>query len=242
MMVNRPARQIAQLRTGSGDAGLARGIGVADHRIGVGYIELIADQHDAERRIQMIDEHRSLVRQTVAVGVAEQQDALAGLSSRVCCLLDPVHDDFLRSVDRRGRGASFNHQDVTVRQHIQRAGIRKPGRELLDFEARRDGRRRAVPTRHLCGMHRRQQVLMNRGKIRIGAKLPMGVDGSRTARGGREQAGDRQGGKPDGAHGGSPSRTPTRWRYTMLQPFHPVTSRSSTTTADSVKPVGTTDV
>ena len=59
------------------------------HAIGVGDIEIIADQHHAEGRMQMIQEDKCLVGHAVAIGVAQQQDAVAGLDAGMGLLLDP---------------------------------------------------------------------------------------------------------------------------------------------------------
>src|SRR5579871_430892 len=189
----------------------------------------------------MVEEHGFLVRQAVRAGDAEQQDALAGLRAGVRLRLHPVHDDIFRPADS-GRGpARLNDQYITIRQHIQGAWIREAGRERLHLKARRDGGCRAVPTDDFSEMERRHQVLMDRWQIGVGADLAAWIYGCGTASSQRDQKGGGRG-AVNRRQGRFPSRTPTPWRYTMVQPFQAVTSRIATTSAERIKPVGTTDV
>jgi hypothetical protein len=114
-MVDRPARQIAQLYARIGDPSLAGDVRIADHRIGVGHIQIVTDQHHAKRRVQMIDEHGFLVRYAVAMRVTKQQNALPRLRTGVRHLLDPVHDQFLRAADWTRRTPGLDHQDIAIR-------------------------------------------------------------------------------------------------------------------------------
>ena len=84
-MVDRPARKRHEGRAGLADFGVALGVGIAHDGVGVGDIEIVADQRHAERRIQMIEEDGAHVGHAVAIGVAQQRDAvaLAGVAARV---------------------------------------------------------------------------------------------------------------------------------------------------------------
>ena len=48
-MIDRPAGQLGQRRAGRDDLGVALPVGIGDGGIGVGDLEIIADQGDTER-------------------------------------------------------------------------------------------------------------------------------------------------------------------------------------------------
>src|SRR3954454_8112290 len=100
-MVDWPARQRRQHRARRGDLGITFGVGISDDRIGVGDIEIVADQRDAERRVEMVEEDALRVRDAVAVAVAQQRDAvaLAGVAAGCRPGLDVSHYDFLGPLD-----------------------------------------------------------------------------------------------------------------------------------------------
>ena len=68
-MIDRPAGKIGELGAGSGDVGLSFLIGIADNGIGIRNVEIIADQRDAERRIEVVQEDGSLIGNAVAVQI-----------------------------------------------------------------------------------------------------------------------------------------------------------------------------
>ena len=77
VVIDRPARQLRQSRARRGDLGVALVVGISDDGVGVGDIEIVADQRDAERRVEMIEEDALGVRHAVAIGVTQQGDAVA---------------------------------------------------------------------------------------------------------------------------------------------------------------------
>jgi hypothetical protein len=77
-MIDRSARKIGELGAGSGDAGLPFLIGIADDGIGVRNVQIVADQRDAERRIEVVQEDGSQFGSAIAIG-AQQRDAVSAL-------------------------------------------------------------------------------------------------------------------------------------------------------------------
>src|SRR5262249_52307982 len=77
VMIDRPAWQWSQRRTRCGDFGVAFVVGISDDGVGVGDVEIVADQRDAEWRIEMIEEYAPGVRHAVAVSITQQRDAVA---------------------------------------------------------------------------------------------------------------------------------------------------------------------
>src|SRR5256885_1498863 len=57
MMIDRAARKVGELGTCGRYAGLSGLIGIADDRIGVCYVEIVSNQGDAKRRVQMVKKH-----------------------------------------------------------------------------------------------------------------------------------------------------------------------------------------
>ena len=82
VMVDRARGQVDDLYAGRGDLRIARLVGKAHDRIGVGDIEFVADERHAEGRIQSGQKHGSRVRDAVAVGVAQQRDAVGAGNGR----------------------------------------------------------------------------------------------------------------------------------------------------------------
>ena len=109
MMINGSARKVRQLGAGSGDAGLPFLIGIAHDGIGVRNVEIIADQCDAERRIEVVQEDGSLIGNAIAIGVAQQRDAVSALGCGAGEPRYPVSDYVLGPVDWRFRTIALDH-------------------------------------------------------------------------------------------------------------------------------------
>ena len=107
----------------------------------------------------MVEEDALLVRDAVAIGIAEQGDAvaLAGVAARCCPGLDKAHDDFLRPLDRGClRCLGFHDQNVAVRERVERTRMLQTRRQWLDLQALRHLRGLALlPADNLGDVHRR---------------------------------------------------------------------------------------
>jgi hypothetical protein len=62
---------------GALDLRLPGAVREADHRIGVGDVEVVADQRHAERRVQVLEEHRLELGRAVVAQAAQQVMRLA---------------------------------------------------------------------------------------------------------------------------------------------------------------------
>src|SRR5260370_26184433 len=108
-MIDRAARKVGQLGTRSGDAGLPFLIGIADDRVSIGYVKIMANQSDAKGRIEVIQKHGSYVGNAITLGVAQQRDAVSALALCACEPLYPASDQVLGAVDRRFRPLALHH-------------------------------------------------------------------------------------------------------------------------------------
>src|ERR1700746_3666866 len=108
-MIDRAARKVGELGAGSRDAGLPFLIGIAHDGVRVRYVKIIADQRDAERRIELVQEDGSYIGNAVTLGVAQQRDAVSALGCGAGEPRYPGGDYVLGTVDRRFRTIAFNH-------------------------------------------------------------------------------------------------------------------------------------
>ena len=112
-------------------------IGEFHDRIGIGDVEILADQHHAERRIQPAEEDAARLGDAVAVGVAQQRDAVGARHPGARPFLRLPVDKALDAlaVVRLRRRVALGDQHVAVGQHIDRARMIEPGREGRDRHA-----------------------------------------------------------------------------------------------------------
>jgi len=145
VMIDRPAGQIGHLHTGRGDPGVAVAIGKAQQRIGVGDVEVVADERHAERRGEALEEHRAGLGHAVAIGIAQQGDAVGAGHARAGAphhqLRDPARD--ASGIPGSLRRVGLGDQHVAIRQHEQPARMVERVGEGGDGESRRGGRRGA---------------------------------------------------------------------------------------------------
>ena len=92
-------------------------VGIAHDGVGVRDVEIVTDQDDAERRMEMVEKDRSRRRLPTGLIVAQERDAIArsGVAARCHPLFDEPHDEVFRPCDRLRRGRfRFNDQHVAV--------------------------------------------------------------------------------------------------------------------------------
>ena len=121
MVVDGATRKRRQHGAGRGDLCIACRVGIPNDRIGIGDIEVVADQDHAEGRVEVIEEDALRLGLAVAIGVAQQRYAVArpGVPARSDSGLNPAHDQILRAVDRIGpRLPRLDHQDVAVWENV----------------------------------------------------------------------------------------------------------------------------
>ena len=66
-MIDRSAGKVGELGARGGDAGLSILVGIADDRVGVGDIKIMADQRDAKWRIEMVQKDGSQLGNAVTI-------------------------------------------------------------------------------------------------------------------------------------------------------------------------------
>src|SRR5690348_5242379 len=109
MVIYRSARKLRELGAWGTDAGLPFLIGIADDRVGVRYIEIIANQSDAKGRIEMVQEDGPYVGNAVTIRIAQQRDAVSALAFGAGKPLYPAGDQILGTMDRRFRAIALDH-------------------------------------------------------------------------------------------------------------------------------------
>ena len=121
MVVDRAARQVGKLGARSGDLSLALLVGEAHHRVGVGHVEVAADQRHAERREQVPEEDGSGFGAAVPIGVAQERDPVGAGDTSTGHLLNLLHGPALEALGLLGRLVGFGDQHVAVGQDVDPA-------------------------------------------------------------------------------------------------------------------------
>ena len=121
------------------------------------------------------------------------------------------------------------------------------GRQCMNLQSLRHGGSFLAPSYDLCDAHRRHQILLQRGQLGIGADLHFRV-ASMIVTAGESEAGDKKSGETrqfgrtcvlEDVH---LDHTPNRWRFVRAPATRAVNTRTMTTSAESIRPVGTTAV
>ncbi len=143
MVVDGTTRQIHQLGAGSGNTGVAGRVRIAQHRVGIGHVQLVAHQRHAKRRIEVFEQHRALVGHTVAVGVTQKRDAVGAGHAGAGAFHHQLHGHALDATRvGLGWGIGFGYQHIAIGQHMYPARVVQVARK----------------SRHLgtgCGLRRR---------------------------------------------------------------------------------------
>ena len=165
------ARQVGDLDRRAG-AGVAFAIRHAHQRVGVGDIQRIADQGHAEWRGQVFQECGLEFGHAIAVGVAQQTDAVGTGHAATGLLHHRAHD---LALDPAGaalarRCVGLGHQHVAIGQHVQPAWMVQAAGEGVDREAcGRGGFLALLPADRRGDVHGRQRDALRLGQGRIGA-------------------------------------------------------------------------
>src|SRR5580704_19380024 len=124
-MIDGSARKVGELGAWCRDAGLPFLIGIADDGVSVRHVEILANQSDAKGRIEVVQEDGSLIESAIALGIAQQRDAVSALAFGAGEPLYPAGDQILGAVDRRFRTIALDHQHVPVGKHVERPWMLK---------------------------------------------------------------------------------------------------------------------
>ncbi|MNP10537.1 hypothetical protein D3C76_1026930 [compost metagenome] len=124
-MVQCAARQISHRRTRALDRGGAGFVMKAQQAIGVGDVEVVANQGHAKRRIEVFDKGRAGFRDAVMVAVAQQADAVGAGHAGAGAVHDLAHHPAANAlaVIGLGRGIGFGHQDIAIGQGVEPARV-----------------------------------------------------------------------------------------------------------------------
>ena len=121
MVVERPARQVGHLRRRSSDVRLTGHVREAHDRVRVRDVEHVAHERRPEWRRQAVEKHRVQRCHAVAIGVAQQRDAIRTRRRAAGLRLEVLEEGTLDSlrVVRSRRRVRLGHQHVAVRQDVQ---------------------------------------------------------------------------------------------------------------------------
>ena len=128
---------------GRGDAVRARHIREGHHAVGVADIERVAQQRHAERLVQSLHENLARFGDAVAIGVAQQRDAVGADAKRGGTPHRRLHRIAEHAPGRSGDLVRLGNEDVAIGQHVDPARMLQAGRERIDLESRR--RHRHLP-------------------------------------------------------------------------------------------------
>ena len=163
MVIQGAPRQVDDLDRLRLDRRFAIYITKAQQPVGVGDVQVIADQGHAKGRIEVFQEYRAGFGDAIVVAVAQQRDAVRawhrGAGAAHDFLDDPALDAFV--VIGFGRGVGFGDQHVAIGQHVQPARVIEVLGKCGDLGAiGRHGFGAVRPADGRGDVHRRQQCLV----------------------------------------------------------------------------------
>ena len=134
VMIDLAARKPRYSCARCGDAGRAGFIGKAHQRIGVGDVEVIANQRHAERRIEALQENLPHLGRAIAVCIAQQRDAIGAGYRGASAFHHLAHDPTLdaAAVLATGGRVRFGNEHIAIRQYIDPARVVKISGEAVD--------------------------------------------------------------------------------------------------------------
>ena len=171
-MVDWARGKVGELRAGRGDLRLAGRKGECNDRVGVGHVERTGHPGDPVGRVQSVNKNGLELGHAVAIGIAQQSDAVAALSARACTRLHLTLYIVLRS-ERLGPGTvALYYEDVTVWQSVYDPRVHQSGRHRLDAHAGWNawGLTR-LPANRLRHAHRGYKILLGLGQVGVGPIL-----------------------------------------------------------------------
>ncbi|CAN6484249.1 unnamed protein product [Victoria cruziana] len=127
VMVARAGRQLGHLGRRAFEPRQLGVVGPAQQRIGVGDVEVLADQGHAQWRVEAFGEDEALVGNAVAIGVAQQRDAVGAGTAGAGPLHEQAGDPGLEARDqaqplaRARRRLALGHQYIAIGQHMDPA-------------------------------------------------------------------------------------------------------------------------
>ena len=188
------------------DAGVAGGIGKPQHRVGVGNVEVMPHERHAERRVERVEQHRSDFGHAIAVGIAQQGDAIGAGHAGAGPLHHQAHHPTPETlaVLRLGWRISLRHQHIAIGQYMKPARMIEASRVRHDVHARTRLRRgTSRPTLGRRDVDRGQQRFARTRKrgLRAGAggdgqHRHLAAGGEQQRRQGKRKAGNRRHRRP----------------------------------------------
>ena len=177
VIVDGPRRQLGHLGPLSRDLGSAVLVIESQQRVGVGDVELVADQRHAEGRVQPLQEHALGLGHAIAIRVTQQHDAVRARHARAGAIHGPDHDlspdpAHHATASRRLfllRRVGLGDEHIAVRQDVEPARMIEPGGVGADREPVGGlGRLALLPASCLGDVERRDEPLFRRGQGGIG--------------------------------------------------------------------------
>jgi hypothetical protein len=168
VVVERPGGQVGNLLPWAARLRRASFVAERDDRVRIRDVEAVADQRHAEGRIEPFDEGRAELGDAVAVGVAQQRDAVGAFDTGA---RETHHDAFqpaAQAAANLGRAVRLGHKHVAVGQDVQPSRMVEPAGEFLDRQPLRGHRRNAFRPRAGAGeVERGDQRGLRIGQSRV---------------------------------------------------------------------------
>ena len=123
MVVDWACGQGHHLRAGRSDARIAGGVWKAQHRIGIGHVQVLPHQRHSKRRMQALQQHCAYIHNAVPFAGPQQGDTVGAGTTGSRAAHHQAHDPALDAfaVVGLGRGIGFSHQHIAIGQHVQPA-------------------------------------------------------------------------------------------------------------------------
>ena len=207
VVVQRPARQLADRLARAVQRGGAFLVLEAQQAIGVGHIQVIADQGHAERRVEVLEEHRAGFRHAILVGIAQQGDAVGARYASAGLGHDLLHHPATDALAVVGflRCVGFRDQYVAIGQHIEPARVIQATGEGDHLGALgRLGLAAIGPADGRGDVHRGDQGLVRFRQLRRRAAAVGDLEPGGFAAGSQAGGDGQQDGKAQGGHGLTP--------------------------------------
>ena len=125
MLVVWPGRKGGDCLTRTGDTRGAGFVVETEDRIGIGDIEIGADERHSEWRVESSDEGRSHIGDAVIVRIAQKHDTVSARDRRTGLLHEKLHEKTLDTLSEFGlrRRCGFRDEDIAVGQNMEPARV-----------------------------------------------------------------------------------------------------------------------
>ena len=176
-MVIDGARQVRQFNARVGDASSACGVWELHNLVGVGDVQRLANQLQAEWRMQVLQKDVLLPPRGARL-LAQKRDPVPAFRSFSGTVLYQTRNQLLRRCHRFStRPVRFDDKHIAIGQGHKLARVLQAVCNLFNLKtARYCWMRFALPTNPFWNLHRRNQKVLRRGQDRLASSLVLRVN------------------------------------------------------------------